>query len=109
MASSQGVVSIGGGLSTKSLPRDVGITDSKEGGVIHSGPPPPGWLLPINVTSIPVPDNPPMDQEIWQVVAKLPNGCAAGATWMKAEHLKDWLCGIKREEVEASVERAGDR
>ncbi len=46
-----------------------------------------GWSLPINVTPIPVPDDPPMDQEIREVVAKLCNGRMAGATGMKAEHL----------------------
>jgi hypothetical protein len=49
-----------------------------------------------------------MDLEIWEVVEKLRNGCAAGATGMKAEHLKEWLCGIKREEAEASMEGVGD-
>jgi hypothetical protein len=47
-----------------------------------------GWLLPINVTPIPVPDDPPTDPEIQVVVAKLQNGHAAGAMGMKAEHLK---------------------
>jgi hypothetical protein len=66
----QGVVSIGGGPRTKSLPGDVGIADGRESGVV-CGTPPMGWLLPINATPIPVPDEPPMDTEIWKVVAKL--------------------------------------
>jgi hypothetical protein len=65
--------------------------------------PPLGWSMPINVTPIPVPDKPPTDPEIREVVAKLQNGCAAGAMWMKAEHLKERLCGIRREETEESV------
>jgi hypothetical protein len=69
---------------------------------------PPGWLLPINVTPIPVPDDTPMDHEIRKVVAKLRNGCTAGATGMRAEHLKEWLRGIRHEEAEDGEEDAGD-
>ncbi len=67
-----------------------------------------GWLLLINITPIPVPDKPPTDPEIQEVVAKLQNGRAVGATGMKAEHLKEWLQGIRREETEKSAEGAGD-
>ncbi len=87
MASPQGVVSIGGGPSTKSLPRDVGIADGREGVELYTAVPSSGWSLPINVTPIPVPDDPPTDQEIWEVVAKLCNGRMASAMGMKAEHL----------------------
>ncbi len=76
---------------------------------LYTAVPPLGWLLPIKITPIPVPDDPPTDQEIREVVAKLCNGCVAGATAIKAEHLKEWLHGIKHEEAEASVEGAGDR
>ena len=65
--------------------------------------------MPINVTPIPVPVEPPADPEIREVVAKLCNGCTAGAMGIKAEHLKEWLCSIKHEEAEASMEGAGDR
>jgi hypothetical protein len=64
--------------------------------------------MPINVDPIPVPDGPPMDHEIWEGVANLRNGRAAGATGMKAEHLKEWFCGVRREESEDGVEGAGD-
>ncbi len=64
--------------------------------------------MPINVTPIPVPDNTLTDPEIWEVVAKLQNGHAAGATGMKAEHLKEWLHGIRHEEAEDGLEGAGD-
>jgi hypothetical protein len=40
--------------------------------------------------------------------AKLQNDCAASTTEMKAEHLKEWLRGIRREEAEESAEGAGD-
>jgi hypothetical protein len=64
--------------------------------------------MPINVDPIPVPDIPPMDHEIQEVVAKLRNGCVAGATGMKVEHLKEWLRDVRREEAEDGVEGAGD-
>ncbi len=50
-----------------------------------------------------------LQQEIQEVVGKLQNGHAAGATGMQAEHLKEWLRGIKREEAVDGVEGAGDR
>ncbi len=76
---------------------------------LYTAVPPPGWLMPINVTPIPVPDGTPTDHEIREVVGKLWNGCAAGETGMQAEHLKEWLHGIKREEAVDGVEGAGDR
>ena len=42
-------------------------------------------------------------------MGNLRNGCAAGATGMKAEHLKEWLADMKREEAEDGVEGIGDR
>ncbi len=71
---------------------------------LYTTVPPPGWLMPINVTPIPVPDGTPTDHEIREVVGKLRNGCAAGATGMQAEHLKEWL-----QEAADGVEGAGDR
>jgi hypothetical protein len=70
--------------------------------------PPLGGLLTVNVTLIADPDEPLMDPEIQEVVAKLQNGCAAGMTGMKAVHLKEWLCGIRREEAEECSEGSGD-
>ncbi len=68
---------------------------------------PPGWEMHINVPPTAVHDEPPMDQEIRGVVGQLRNSRAAGATGMKAEHLKEWLRGIKHEELENGV--AGER
>jgi hypothetical protein len=51
----------------------------------------------------------PMDSELRAVVGNLCNGLAAGATGMKAEHLKMWLADMKREESEDGVEGIGDR
>ncbi len=50
---------------------------------------PPGWEKRINVTPTAVHNEPPTDQEIRGVVGQLCNGRAAGATGMKAEHLKE--------------------
>ena len=47
-----------------------------------------------------VPDAAPTDSEL---------GHVAGATGMKAEHLKEWLRDMKREEAEDGVEGIGDR
>ncbi len=58
----------------------------------------PGYLLPINVERIEINDDVPFDREIWLAAGKLSNGQAAGASGMRAEHFKEWLQGIKREE-----------
>ncbi len=75
---------------------------------LYTAVPPVGWLLPINVTPIPVPDKPLTDLEIREVVTTLRNGHVAGETGMKGEHLKEWLCSIRCEESEESAEGAGD-
>ncbi len=74
---------------------------------LYTAVPPPGWLMPINLTPIPVPDGTPTDHEIQEVLGKLRNGRAAGAMGMQVEHLKEWLRGIKREEAADGVEGAG--
>ncbi len=67
-------------------------------------------MLPLHVDPAPVPDAEPTDSELRMVVGKLRNGCAAGATGMKTEHLKEWLANVKREErEEGGVDGLGDR
>jgi len=61
-----------------------------------------------NVDPSEVPDAAPTDSELRAVVGKLQNGCAAGATGMKAEHLKEWLADMKLKEAENGVEGIGD-
>jgi len=63
----------------------------------------------LNVDPAAVPDVAPTDSELRAIVGKLRNGRAAGATGMKAEHLKEWLWDMKREEAEDGVEGIGDR
>jgi hypothetical protein len=58
----------------------------------------PGLPVAVNVAPIEAQDDRPADGEIWAAVAKLTNGHSAGASCMRAEHLKQWLRGIKLEE-----------
>ncbi len=74
---------------------------------LYTAVPPPGWALPINANPTVIPDGPPMDSEIREAVVKLQNGHAAGATGMKAKHLKGWLRDVKREEAVDGEEGAG--
>ncbi len=58
----------------------------------------PGDPLPINVKRTKINDDVPSDGEIRTAVSKLSNGCAAGASGMRAEHAKEWLRGIRQED-----------
>jgi hypothetical protein len=51
----------------------------------------PGDPLPINVTPTEINDDVPSDGELRGVVGKLTNGRAAGASGMRAKHVKKWL------------------
>jgi hypothetical protein len=70
---------------------------------------PPGWAMHFNVDPSNVPDAALTDSELRAFVGNLCNGCVAGMTGMKAEHLKEWLADIKREETEDGEEGIGDR
>ncbi len=59
---------------------------------------PPGDPLPINIDPIPVDDGTPSKGEKRVAVAGLSNGCAGGASGMRAEDVKAWLRGVKLEE-----------
>jgi hypothetical protein len=71
----------------------------------------PGNTLPINVAPTEINDNVPSDGELRGVVGKLNNGRAAGASGMRAEHVKKWLHDVRREEDPEGqrAENAGDR
>ncbi len=58
----------------------------------------PGCPLPINVERIKINDDVPLDGKIWLAAGKLSHGQAAGASRMRAKHIKEWLRGIRREE-----------
>ncbi len=57
-----------------------------------------GDPLPINVTLVVISDNVPTDGKLWQVAGKLTNGRVAGASGMRANHVKEWLNGVQWEE-----------
>ncbi len=61
-----------------------------------------------NVEPSAVPDAAPTDSELRAVVGKLRNGRAAGATGIKAKHIKEWLGDMRLEEAEDGVEGIGD-
>ena len=67
--------------------------------------PSPGEPLLIHVDKIGIPDGVPSDQELWEVMRGLRNGRAAGATRLRAEHIKVWLSDIVCEEEEAGPMR----
>ena len=65
--------------------------------------------IPINYTPTHIVDTTPSDAKIRAAVTKSTNGRSAGASKMRAEHLKTWLAGMKREEdPEHGEEGAGD-
>jgi hypothetical protein len=59
---------------------------------------PPGEPLPININPTPIPDGVPTDSEVRDAVGELTNGRSGGASKIRAEHMKEWLQGIRREE-----------
>ncbi len=65
---------------------------------LYTGRTPPGEPLPINVDPAPIPDGVPTDSEVRDAVGELTNGRSGGASRMRAEHMKEWLQGIRREE-----------
>jgi hypothetical protein len=76
---------------------------------LYTALPPPGWAMQFNVDPFNVPDAAPTDSELRAVVGSLRKGRAAGAMGMRAEHLKEWLGDMNREETEDGVEGIGDR
>jgi hypothetical protein len=58
----------------------------------------PGNPFPSISTPVEISDDQPMDCELRQVASKLTNGRAAGASGMRAKHVKVWLNGVQREE-----------
>jgi hypothetical protein len=72
----------------------------------------PGLPVAVNVVPVDVWDDAPTDGKIRVAVSKLTNGCSAGASCMWAEHLKEWLQGMKlKEDPETGPNNvgAGDR
>jgi hypothetical protein len=66
-----------------------------------------GAPLPFNFSYFVVPDGLPTDDKVRKVVRGLQNRQAAGATGMKAEHLKGWLDAIQHKEKVARENPGG--
>ncbi len=58
----------------------------------------PGDTLLINVTPVKINNDVPSDGVLREVVGELTNGQAGGASGMRAEHIKEWLHDVRREE-----------
>ncbi len=58
----------------------------------------PGLPVAVNIAPVDVQDDAPTDEEIMAAVNELTNRRSAGASCMRAEHLKEWLQGMKSEE-----------
>ncbi len=58
----------------------------------------PGNPLPINITPVEINNDALSDGKLRQVVGKLTNGPAVGASSMHAEHVKEWLRDVQWEE-----------
>ncbi len=56
--------------------------------------------LPIHVDKVDIPDGPPSDGELRDVVRGLGNTRAVGASGLQAEHIKVWLHNVVHEEKE---------
>ncbi len=70
----------------------------------------PGDPLPINVAQVEINDDVPSDGKLRQVVSKLTNGQAAGASGIQAKHVREWLHGVQWEEdpEDHGIDSAGD-
>jgi hypothetical protein len=64
-----------------------------------------GVALPFNFLHFMIPDGVSTNKEICAVVVGLKNGQAAGATRMRAEHIKVWLGDIRHEEKAARASK----
>jgi hypothetical protein len=80
------------------MPRDVGQTNKQEDPAVYRCLP-PKWAMHFNIDPSNVPDAALTDSELRAVVGNLRNGCMAGATGMKVEHLKEGLVDIKCKET----------
>jgi hypothetical protein len=70
----------------------------------------PGEPLPINIDPVDIDDDIPSNGELRVAVGKLTNGRAAGASGMRAEHIKAWLSDMRWEEDpnDQGTDGAGD-
>jgi hypothetical protein len=57
-----------------------------------------GKAFPANGMLYAISNNQPIDSELWAVVSLLSHGRCGGASEIRAEHIKVWLRGAKKEE-----------
>jgi hypothetical protein len=76
------------------------VHQTEERIALYARVPSAGEMLPIIVQPFDINDNVPNDLEIREVVWKLLNGQAAGATGLQAKHIKVWLWYVVQEEKE---------
>ncbi len=57
-----------------------------------------GAEFPANGTPFAIDDNPPSEEELRIAVSQLSHGRCGGASGIRAEHIKAWLRGAKKEE-----------
>ena len=62
-------------------------------------PPPSGETIPISVTPFPINDSVPREEEFEGAARRLRGHQLRGPSWMRAEHLREWLLEHKAEEA----------
>jgi hypothetical protein len=97
MAVFEGVVSRRIQASPHSKPHVACHPDRRTRHVVRKIPS-PGKPLPIHVDKVDIKDGIPSDRELREVVKGLQNSRAAGASGLKAEHIKVWLSDVVRKE-----------
>ena len=69
---------------------DIEVTRLEQA-ALHAPRETPHDPIPVHIEPFAVDDGPPTEEEVAEAVRKLKNRKAAGATGIKAEHLKSWL------------------
>ncbi len=67
-----------------------------------------GKEFPQNGMPFGINDDPPSEGELWTAVSQLSHGRCRGASGIRTEHIKAWLCGAKKaEDPENGTNHAG--
>ena len=73
-------------------------TLTEERTVIYAHVPPPGRPITIEVPHLPVDDNTPEDEDIYEAVLQMQLHFSGGPSHMRSKHLMMWLCAEIQEE-----------
>ena len=79
------------------MPPDNRTSDRQEGGGV--------WHFPADGTPFHIQDNNPTEEELRAAVMEMSHGRFRGSSGIRAEHIKAWLRGAKKEE---DLETAGE-